>query len=190
MSEAPDDPGELDDAEMVRRAQAGDPDAFGVLVERHLRRAHRVALALVGSPEAAMDLTQEALVRTFEARGRLDARRPFFPFLYQTLRRRCFNWLRDERGRARRLEAASAFLARPAPDDDPGRRLTRAEEHARVVRAIEALPAREREVLVLKDVEGLRYREIADLVEIPLGTVMSRLYSARRRVAQALEDVR
>jgi RNA polymerase sigma-70 factor, ECF subfamily len=58
------------------------------------------------------------------------------------------------------------------------------------VAAIEALPPNEREVLALKDLEGLRYREIADLAGIPLGTVMSRLYSARRRVAQALEDGR
>lgn len=188
MSEVADDPG---DAELVRRAQAGDREAFGVLVQRHLRRAYRVALALVGAPETAMDLTQEALVRTFEARERLDAGRPFFPFLYQTLRRRCFNWLRDERGRARRLELGAALVARGSSrDDEPAGRLSRQEEHARVVRAIEALPAREREVLVLKDVEGLRYREIADLVGVPLGTVMSRLYSARRRVAQALEDVR
>lgn len=179
-----------EEADLIRRAQAGDRDAFGVLVERHLRAAHRVAVALVGAHEPAMDLTQEAVLRVFEARDRLDAGRPFFPFLYQTLRRRCFNWLRDERGRARRLEAAGAWLARACEDGDPGRRLARDEEHRRVVDAIDALPPREREVLVLKDVEGLRYREIADLVGVPLGTVMSRLYSARRRVAQALEDVR
>src|SRR5690606_29915115 len=129
----------------------------------HLRRAYRAALALVGAHDVAMDLTQEALVRTFEARERLDAERPFYPFLYQALRRRCFNWLRDERGRARRLEQAGVWIARRAAHADPGGRLALEEEHARVVRAIEALPPREREVLVLKDVEGLRYREIADL---------------------------
>jgi RNA polymerase sigma-70 factor (ECF subfamily) len=177
------------EAEWIRRAQAGDREAFGALVERHLRRAHRVALALVGSREAALDLTQDALVRTFEARARLDPSRPFFPFLYQVLRRRCFTWLRDERGRARRLEEQGAFLARPGGGDPAGRAALE-EEHRRCVAAIEALPPREREALVLKDLEGLRYREIADLVEVPLGTVMSRLYSARRRVALALEETR
>lgn len=177
------------EAEWIRRAQAGDREAFGALVERHLRRAHRVALALTGSREAALDLTQDALVRTFEARGRLDPARPFFPFLYQVLRRRCFTWLRDERGRAGKLEEQGAFLARPG-GGDPAGRAALAEEHRRCVAAIEALPPREREALVLKDLEGLRYREIADLCEVPLGTVMSRLYSARRRVALALEEVR
>src|SRR6187549_1606094 len=100
------------EADWIRRAQAGDREAFGALVERHLRRAHRVALALVGSREAALDLTQDALVRTFEARARLDPARPFFPFLYQVLRRRCFTWARDERNRSRRLEEQGAFLAR------------------------------------------------------------------------------
>jgi RNA polymerase sigma-70 factor (ECF subfamily) len=180
-----------DDAALIRRSQEGDREAFGALAERHLRRAYRVALALVGRHEVALDLTQDALVRAFEARARLDPARPFFPFLYQVLRRRCFTWLRDERGRAQRLEAASAFVARQArPDDDPQRRATLEDEHRRCVAAIEELPAREREVLVLKDLEGLRYRDIADLVGVPLGTVMSRLYSARRRVALALEDAR
>lgn len=180
-----------DEVALLRRSQAGDREAFGLLAERHLRRAYRVAVALVGEHEVALDLTQDALVRTFEARARLDPTRPFFPFLYQVLRRRCFTWLRDERGRARKLEAASVFVARAsARDDDPTHRATLDDEHRRCVAAIEELPAREREVLVLKDLEGLRYRDIADLVGVPLGTVMSRLYSARRRVALALEDVR
>jgi RNA polymerase sigma-70 factor, ECF subfamily len=172
------------ESERVRRASQGDRDAFGALVEGHLARAYRVALALTGQPERALDATQDAFARVFEARARLDPARPFFPFLYQALRRRCFTLHRDEALRASRL----AFAVRERPDDDPARAASLREEHARCVAAIEALPPREREVLVLKDVEGLRYRDIAELVGIPLGTVMSRLYSARRRVALALEE--
>jgi RNA polymerase sigma-70 factor (ECF subfamily) len=180
---------EDDEPALVRRAREGDRGAFGVLVERHLARARRVALALTSSPEAALDLTQEALLRVFAARSRLDPARPFFPYLYQVLRRRCFSWLRDERGRAARLEAAAVFVARPG-GEDPARAAALEDERRRCAAAIEALPPREREVLVLKDLEGHRYREIADLAGIPLGTVMSRLYSARRRVALALEETR
>ena len=72
----------------------------------------------------------------------------------------------------------------------PARAMERAEAKKRVAAAIETLPDREREVLVLKEFEGLRYREIADLVGIPIGTVMSRLYTARRHLAAALEESR
>ena len=78
---------------------------------------------------------------------------------------------------------------RPA-DDDPAAALERAEIRRRVGSAIERLPAVDREVLVLKEFEGLKYREIADLLDVPVGTVMSRLYAARRRLTDVLEETR
>jgi RNA polymerase sigma-70 factor (ECF subfamily) len=180
-----------DDGVLIRRAQAGDAEAFGRLVERYMRRAYYSALSLVGSREDALDLSQEAFVRAFRARQTLDPERPFYAWLYQILRRLCFNFLRDRRTRLRNLEAAGSWLAAEAAGRqavDPARALEREEERRRVGTAIELLPAREREVLALKEFEGLTYREIASLVGIPIGTVMSRLYSARQRLADALEE--
>ena len=180
-----------DDGVLIRRAQAGDAEAFGRLVERYMRRAYYSALSLVGSREDALDLSQEAFVRAFRARQTLDPERPFYAWLYQILRRLCFNFLRDRRTRLRNLEAAGSWLAAEAAGRqavDPARALERDEERRRVGAAIELLPAREREVLALKEFEGLTYREIASLVGIPIGTVMSRLYSARQRLADALEE--
>jgi RNA polymerase sigma-70 factor (ECF subfamily) len=179
-----------DDGVLIRRAQAGDAEAFGRLVERYMRRAYYSALSLVGSREDALDISQEAFVRAFRARQTLDPERPFYAWLYQILRRLCFNFLRDRRTRLRNLEAAGSWLEDEAASRqavDPARALEREEERRRVGTAIELLPAREREVLVLKEFEGLTYREIASLVGIPIGTVMSRLYSARQRLADALE---
>jgi RNA polymerase sigma-70 factor (ECF subfamily) len=179
-----------DDGGLIRRAQAGDAEAFGRLVERYMRRAYYSALSLVGSREDALDLSQEAFVRAFRARQTLDPERPFYAWLYQILRRLCFNFLRDRRTRLRNLEAAGSWLADEAAGRqalDPARALEREEERRRVGAAIELLPAREREVLALKEFEGLTYREIAALAGIPIGTVMSRLYSARQRLADALE---
>jgi RNA polymerase sigma-70 factor, ECF subfamily len=179
-----------DEGALVRRAQAGDAEAFGVLVERHMRRAYAAALALVNTREDALDLSQEAFARAFRARGAIDPERPFYAWFYQILRRLCFNFLRDRRTRSRRLEAGAEWLAAeaagraaPAPD----RAFEQSEAQRRVAAAIERLPAREREVLALKDFEGLTYREIAGLVGIPTGTVMSRLYAARQRLAATLE---
>jgi RNA polymerase sigma-70 factor, ECF subfamily len=180
--------GEADDV-LVRRAQGGDADAFGQLVERYMRRAYYSALSLVGSREDALDLSQEAFARAYRARRTIDPNRPFYAWLYQILRRLCFNFLRDRRTRAASLDAASSWLAdqaasRGAPG--PEESYAREEARRRVAFAIEQLPAREREVLALKEFEGLAYREIAELVGIPIGTVMSRLYSARQRLAAVL----
>lgn len=174
---------------LVMRARAGDRRAFGELVERHMRRAYYVALGLVGSHEDALDLSQEAFARAFRARRSLDPDRPFYAWLYQIVRRLCFNFLRDTRRRSQRLREAVPWLAEQAGERvvDPARSAERAELRARLEAAIESLPEREREVLVLKEFEGLRYREIAELLGVPVGTVMSRLYAARKHLAVSLE---
>ncbi len=175
---------------LVRRVRAGDTPAFGKLVERYMRRAYYAALGLVGSHEDALDLSQEAFARAFRARERLDPERPFYAWLYQIIRRLCFNFVRDRRTRRRGIESASPWLVHQATArsaDNPQETLERREARERVTQALESLPDRDREILVLKEFEGLRYREIAELIGIPIGTVMSRLYSARRRLAAALE---
>jgi len=182
------------DALLVRRTRAGDTRAFGILVERYMRRAYYAALGLVGSSEDALDLSQEAFVRAFRARHTIDPDRPFYAWLYQIIRRLCFNHTRDRRTRRRGIEAAGDWLVEQATSRTAGMRPDRALEQAeakrRVAAALESLSDRDREVLVLKEFEGLRYREIAEILGVPIGTVMSRLYSARRRLAAALEEDR
>lgn len=181
------------DVALIRRAQAGDAEAFGVLVERYMRRAYYAALSLVGSREDALDLSQEAFARAYRSRAAIDPERPFYAWLYQILRRLCFNFIRDRRSRRQTLNAAGSWLADEAAHrglPGPDAALERAEARRLVAAAIEQLPAREREVLALKEFESLSYKEIAALVGVPIGTVMSRLYSARQRLAQALEERR
>lgn len=178
------------DTALARRVRAGDSEAFGLLVERYKRRAYAQALAIVRSREDALDLSQEAFARAYRARHTLDPDRPFYAWLYQILRRLCFNFLRDAQAQAHLLEAQGnewlVSLAHAA-HADPLQEAERAEARRRVAAAIGDLPPHEREVLVLKEFEELKYREIADLLGIPIGTVMSRLYSARKRLAEALE---
>ncbi len=178
------------DRALVLKAQAGDREAFGALVSRYMQQAYRTALGLVGSHEDALDLSQEAFARAFRARRRIDPDRPFYAWLYQILRRLCFNFLRDRKTRRTRLAEAGPWLVEEARShaEDPGRAAERADLRSRLTAAIEQLPEREREVLVLREFEGLRYREIADLLGIPIGTVMSRLYGARKALVTRLGD--
>ena len=186
--------GPADDRLLVERVRRGDKAAFGILVERTMRRAYRVALGLVGSHDDALDLSQEAFARAFRARRTLDPSRPFYPWYYQILRRLCFNFLRDRSSRKRKLEGAAPWLIEDAAYRQSAGRPDQAAERAATLRrlqaAIERLPEHLREIFVLREFEGLRYAEIAEHAEIPIGTVMSRLYSARRRLAAELEAER
>ena len=146
----------------------------------------------MGSPEDARDLSQDAFVRAFAARRRLDPKRPFYPWYYQILRRLCFNFLRDKRLHREKLEGQRPWLVAGAVQrtPTPERQAQQAELRRRLERAIGGLPEHQREVFVLREYEGLSYREIAELVGIPQGTVMSRLYGARKRLAAELETER
>jgi RNA polymerase sigma-70 factor (ECF subfamily) len=180
------------DRPLVLRVRSGDRDAFGELVMRYMQRAYYAALGIVGSHDDALDLSQDAFVRAFRARGTLDPDRPFYPWLYQILRRLCFNHIRNQKTRRARLSEAATWLADTAQDRAaaraPDRDVERAELRERVEVALGTLAPHEREVLVMREFEGLKYREIADLLGIPIGTVMSRLYAARRALAAVLEE--
>lgn len=185
-------PVETDEPELMKLASRGDSRAFATLVERYMRRAYYVALGLTGSHEDALDLSQEAFARAFRARHRLDPDGSFYAWLYQILRRLCFNFNRDRRSRRTKLAEARPWLvdraSAAAADRGPEASIERAETIRRVRSAIEELPDREREILVLREFEGLSYRDVAGLLGIPIGTVMSRLYTARRHLARVIEE--
>jgi RNA polymerase sigma-70 factor (ECF subfamily) len=187
------DDGPSAEAILVRRARAGETAAFGELVSIYMQRCYYVALGLVGSPQDAEDLSQEAFARAFRARARLDPDRPFYPWLYQILRRLCFNFTRDTSARRRKLDYAGGWLvaegrSRAAADDPEQVRATVALRE-RLEREIAELSPTQREVFVLKEFQGLKYREIAELLDVPIGTVMSRLYAARQKLAERLEGL-
>ena len=187
------DDGRSAEAILVRRARAGETAAFGELVSIYMQRCYYVALGMVGSPQDAEDLSQEAFVRAFRARARLDPDRPFYPWLYQILRRLCFNFTRDTSARRRKLEYAGGWLVAEARSraaaDDPERVRTTDALRERLEHEIAELSPTQREVFVLKEFQGLKYREIAELLDVPIGTVMSRLYAARQKLAERLEGL-
>ncbi len=167
---------------VITRILAGEKDAYEVIVRRYQARAYRAALGWVGNTEDALDLSQDAFVKAYRALRRYDTTRPFFAWFYVILRNTCFNFLR----RRKRMRTVSLDYV---PDG-----CAATEDEARVAdikrqvwRAIAGLPQPIREVMVLKYFEEMSYREIAETVGCPVGTVMSRLYYGRKKLKKALE---
>ena len=186
------EPSVVSERDLILRAQAGERRAFGILVERYMRRAYFAALGFVGSHDDALDLSQDAFARAYRARHRINPDMPFYTWFYQILRRLCFNFTRDRKLHRNKLRDQKCWIADDAAfrssERDPVRLVEKREARELVRSAIEELPGREREVLVLKEFEGLKYREIAEVIGVPIGTVMSRLYAARKSLARAIEE--
>jgi RNA polymerase sigma-70 factor (ECF subfamily) len=186
------------EAEIVARARSGDHEAFGVLVSRYQGRAFRLALRVMGDEEQAQDVVQEAFLKAYSSLGRFEGRSSFYTWLYRLVFNLCIDTKRRDRSGNRvewteeqSLDLAPGTPAANAADPEstgPSAEFERSELRELMARAIEALPDDARRTLVLREVDGLSYAEIAESLDIPKGTVMSRLHYARRRVREALVE--
>jgi RNA polymerase sigma-70 factor (ECF subfamily) len=179
-----------DDAVLVRKAQEGDVDAFESLVRRYQQPVYAVCRRLTAAHQSADDLAQETFVKAYFALATFDSCRPFFPWLRKIAVNASLNYLKSRR-RERPLDDGSRVLrgseGRPA-QDRPEARFERAEFEARFERSLAALPEEQRSVFVLRFYEGLSYEEMARMLDVPHGTVMSRLNRARRKLKALLAD--
>ncbi len=169
---------------LIARARRGDPGAFEEIVRLYQRRVYGVALRIVRAPDVADDIAQEAFLRAWRSLDRFDLERPFGPWVCQIAANLAVNHVRSPRAREQGLPEAHGETK--AAEPGPLGALLDA-EGARVLEAAMAgLPQEQRAVLVLRAVEEMSYAEIAEALGISLGTVMSRLYRARERLARAL----
>ncbi|MEZ6015237.1 MAG: RNA polymerase sigma factor [Planctomycetota bacterium] len=177
---------------LMTQAQAGDVAAFEELFRTLRGRAFQVAKSLVGSREDALDLTQEAFTKLYSSRGTYDPSQPFLPWFHRILRNACFSYLR-KRGRVsvKSLQGLDgdgedSTLDLVDAGQEPWAAIANEDEQALFQRALARLSARDREILALRHYEDLSYREIAATLGVPEGTVMSRLFHARRRLRDLL----
>lgn len=175
--------------DIVVRWKTGDRRAFGALVQRYMSDAYLTALGFVGNPEDARDLSQDAFVKAYRARGSFDPDRPFFPWFYRILRNHCLNFIQRVRRSTEPLQHDDADERFADSTPSPLEALEREERIAMLHQAVEKLSPEHREVIVLKSFRGYSYREIADVLDIPMGTVMSRLYYARQALKEILVDL-
>jgi len=176
--------------ELIRKCKTGDSRFYEPLVRAYEQPGLRLALGMLGNLEDAKDALQAAFVRAFQALGRFDLRRPFGPWFFQILRNQCRDMLRSRKARFQ-LEALDERLElRPASrEDGPERYQEKGQARRLLWEALERIGEEHREIIILKELQGLRYGEIAAVLEIPEGTVASRLYHARRALKEALEDM-
>ena len=181
----------VDEGALILRCQAGEKKAYGELVNKYMKRAYYTALGLIGSPEAAMDLSQEAFIRAYRAIKRLDANKKFFTWYYRILKNLCLNYLRDRARHARPFsEVGETTLLRISDQsEDASKQVEQEETKEMVWEAINSLNPQEREIIILKDFQEHSYKEISELLDCPMGTVMSRLYNARQALKVKLEKV-
>ncbi len=181
------------DAELVALAHAGDVEAFGRLVQRNQHYVYNAVCHLVGDAREAEDIAQDVFVKAYRSIGRFEGRSKFSTWLYGIM-------LNSVRSFWRRQARRPALIQEPADDDEPGadpeahgddpfEATARGERVETVRAAIAALDEDLREIVVLRDVRGLSYEELAEVLDVPDGTVKSRLHRARLALKEMLEPI-
>lgn len=181
--------------QLMTAARMGSADAFETLFQKVRGSAFHAARSLVGSHEDAQDLTQEAFIKAYKARESYDPAQPFLPWFHRILRNTCFSFLR-KKGRLRERsihrtdesgeDASWDIVDEGAPNPSEG--AERKESAHAFTTALEKLKPRDREIIVLRHYQDLSYKDIAAALSIPEGTVMSRLFHARKRLQSLLAD--
>src|SRR6185503_2243913 len=176
-----------DEAELIRRCQAGDVSAFEPLVEKYRQRVWRLAYQVLRDREEAWDCAQVAFVRAFQSLSRFRGQSAFYTWLFRITVNVATDRHRSRGARSR------AFGAEQVPEEEwertaadtgagPEEQTLLTERRAKIQQALDALPEKARTIIMLSDIEGLSYREIAQVLNCPIGTVMSRLHNARRKL--------
>ena len=176
----------MTEQELVTRAKAGDPDAFGQLMEQNQNRIYSLALRMVGSPEDAADLTQDAFLSAWRSLAHFHGESSFSTWLYRLASNACIDFLRKEK----RKRAAGTVLYLddteegpsldlPDYDADPHKQLEQSEVRDCIADCMDTLSEEHRTVLSLREISGLSYTEISDILGLEEGTVKSRIARAR-----------
>jgi RNA polymerase sigma factor (sigma-70 family) len=180
-----------DELDLVRRAKRGDREAFGALVGRYQQRVVGVTRALVHNPDDAVELGQETFIRAFQNLPNFEGRSSFSTWLYRIASNLAIDWRRREMRYpvAHGEEAENELRKIPSARGDSFREAARDELSRKVRGALEELTAEHREVILLREMEGLSYEEISEILGCPKGTVMSRLHYARSHLRDLLKEL-
>jgi RNA polymerase sigma-70 factor, ECF subfamily len=190
----------VDDRELVEAARGGDRDAFRTLFERHHRRAYSLALGVVRNPDDALDVVQDAFIKAHRHLDKFEGNSSFYTWLYRIVMNLAIDHIRKHR-RSKAVDIEDVPLKDtddPIGDDgllprilggNPGRALLDGEIRQRIDKALGELSDNHRAVLVMREFEGLSYEEMAQAMSCSKGTIMSRLFHARKNMQRRLIDL-
>ena len=184
----------MQDELLIRRAQSGDEGAFEQLLLAHQKSVYNLCLRMAGNPDDALDLSQEAFIRAWRALGQYQFDAAFSTWLFRLTSNVCIDFLRKQK-RQQHLsltvtgeEETGEEFAVPDPTPGPEEQVIHNDRQAAVARAMAALPEDWRVVMQLRAVEALSYEQIAEILDIKVGTVKSRLARARAQLRKILKD--
>jgi RNA polymerase sigma-70 factor, ECF subfamily len=189
---------DVSEPDLVRRCQAGDTEAFGELVTRYRTRVFSMIYNMVHSEQDAWDLAQDSFVKAWKSIRRFRGRSSFYTWIYRIVMNVTIDWLRkkqvkgggaefDDAIQLKEVDPASKTV--PKTDALPYETMERSEIRARIDRAIAQLSPEQRAVILMKEIEEMQYHEIAEALGCSIGTVMSRLFYARKKLQNLLRDV-
>ena len=189
---------DVPEVELVRQCQAGRSEAFDELVIRYRTRVFAMIYNMVHNEQDAWDLAQESFVKAWKSIKRFRRHSSFYTWIYRIVMNVTIDWLRkkqiqgagtefDDAVQMKDIDPASRTV--PKADPLPHQQLEHAEIRARIDRAIKQLSPEHRAVILMKEIEGMQYHEIAETLGCSIGTVMSRLFYARKKLQHLLRDV-
>lgn len=188
----------VDDRELVEAARKGDRDAFRTLFERYHRRAYALAFGVLRHQDDALDVVQDAFIKAHKYLDKFEGNSSFYTWLYRIVMNLAIDHLRKHR-RAKPVELDEQHLEEGGVEEsllpkvlggNPGRALMDKEIRARIDEALGELSENHRAVLIMRELEGMSYEEMAQAMNCSKGTIMSRLFHARKNMQKRLVDLR
>jgi len=175
----------LSDADLILQVQAGSLDALGVLYDRHRQLVFRTVLAITGDSDVASDLLQDVYLRLYRFIDRVDTSRPLEPWLYRMSTNLAYTWMKRNKKWMHPLEDMAEWLG-SSGKNTPHDLVERQDELDQIQEALSALSLSQRVVVVLYYLNDLSLQEISEILEIPVGTVKSRLHYGRQALKKKL----
>ena len=181
-----------DDRRWIAETLGSDPAAFGHLVSKYQGRLYNAVLRVCGQADDALDVVQETFLSAYQSLHSFKGDAEFFTWLYRIAFNRAVSMKRRRKAVAPLELGGSDFDLSIEPTDEseghrPDSSMERSEDKAKLVEALNRLSHEHREVLVLKDIDGLRYERIAEILNVPIGTIRSRIHRARHELRGLLE---
>ena len=188
---------DLQERDLIRKAKQGDMLAFEELILKHEKIVYNLALRMMNHSEDAMDISQEVFLKAYRSLSNFDERSAFSTWLYRITHNTCIDEIRKRKGKQtysleEDLESEDGSMQRQVADDGdtPEESLMRKEQKSEILRALDNLSEEHKAAIILRDVKGMSYEEIAEILELTLGTVKSRINRARNQLKSEILKIR